>query len=128
MTKFESTISDLRDALDDAESLSAADRRAIDVEVDSIEAIFNRMEEERDALLDSADAMESEDEVDTKVRDGLARELEPIFGAIFAGDVARARGGGKRPASRFARRRSDHRCDPARQIAGPPASARCGLN
>lgn len=90
MDKFESTLSDLRDSLDAAEGLSASDRKQIDVDVDALEAIFNRMEEERDAALDLADATPDEDDVNTEVRDGLARELEPIFGAIFAGDIDRA--------------------------------------
>lgn len=93
MAKFESTIEDLRGAVDDAEGLTPESRRAIDIEIENIEAMYNRMEEERDAALDASEGIESEELVETKVRDGLARELEAIFGAIYAGDIEGARGG-----------------------------------
>ncbi|NIJ37901.1 hypothetical protein FHR22_002604 [Sphingopyxis panaciterrae] len=87
MSKFESTIEDLRDAVDWADELSAENRRQIGVEIDAIEGIYNRMEAERDEAWDAVDARPSEDEVNAVVRRDLADDLEPIFGAVFRGDI-----------------------------------------
>ncbi len=91
MGKFESTMGDLRDTLDACETLSIEDRKKIDVDVDAIEAIHNRVVEERDQAQTEADAAPDEDDVRGGAHDKLARELEPLFGAIYRGDMVAAR-------------------------------------
>lgn len=83
----------LRKLIDGIEEIKDAHYVAITNEMDTIDGDYDYVVGERDAAEDRAAGMPDEDEIDTDVRDRVARELEPIFAAIHLGDLDRARGG-----------------------------------
>lgn len=84
---------DLRRQLVKIEAIDTADFDALSDEIDGIDQALSKLEDERDSARALADAAPTEDDIEDDIRDKIARDLEPIFGALFAGDLDRARGG-----------------------------------